>query len=96
MDIKDMQTTVELPADGKWWVQSRTIWGALITAAAAVIPVLGPLVGIELSGEVVRQAGEQTVSAVQALAGLFGTLLTIYGRISAVQRLTRRNVNVRL
>ena len=96
MDMKDMQTTVELPADGRWWVQSRTIWGALITAAAAVIPVLGPLVGIELSGEVVRQAGEQTVSAVQALAGLFGTLLTIYGRISAVQRLTRRNVNVRL
>ena len=96
MDMKDMQTTIELPSDGKWWVQSKTIWGALITAAAAVVPVLGPLIGIELSGDVVRQAGEQTISAVQALAGLFGTLLTIYGRVSAVQRLTRRVVNVKL
>lgn len=94
--MQDPTKTVETPGDGKWWVESKTIWGALITAAAAVVPVLGPLIGLELSGEVVRQAGEQTVSAMQAIAGLFGTLLTIYGRISAVQRLTRRVVNVKL
>ncbi len=94
--MQDPTKTVQMPGDGKWWVESKTIWGALITAAAAVVPVLGPLIGIELSGEVVRQAGEQTISAVQAIAGLFGTLLTIYGRISAVQRLARRVVNVKL
>lgn len=81
---------------GKWWAQSKTVWGALITAAATVVPVLGPLIGIELSGEVVRQAGEQTISAVQALAGLFGTLLTLYGRLKAAGPLTRKDVNVRL
>ena len=96
MDMKDMQTTVELPAGGKWWVQSKTIWGALITAAAAVVPVLGPLIGINLPGEVIRQAGEQLFSAAQVFGALFGTLLTIYGRVSAVERLTRRDVNVRL
>ena len=96
MDMKDMQTTVELPVDGKWWLQSNTIWGARITAAAAVVPVLGPLIGINLPGEVIRQAGEQLFSAAQVLGALFGTPLTIYGRVSAVQRLARKVVNVRL
>ena len=90
------QETLNNQETSKWWMESKTIWGALITAAAAVVPVLGPLIGVELSGEVVRQAGEQTISAVQAIAGLFGTLLTIYGRVSAVQRLGRRVVNVKL
>ncbi len=96
MDMKDMQTTVEQPGGGKWWVQSRTIWGALITAAATVLPVLGPIIGIQLSGEVIQQFGEHALAAVQAVAGLFGTLLTIYGRISAVQPLIRKVVAVKL
>ena len=83
-------------ANAKWWLQSRTIWGALITAAATVVPVLGPLIGIELPGEVVRQAGEQTISAVQALSGLFGTLLTIYGRLSATAPLVRMAVSLKV
>ena len=82
--------------NAKWWVQSKTIWGALITAAATVAPVLGPMIGIELSGEVVRQAGEQTITAVQALSGLFGTILTIYGRLSATAKLARMAVSVRV
>ena len=81
---------------GKWWAQSKTVWGAAITAVATVVPVLGPLIGIELSADVVRQAGEQTLAAIQACAGLFGTLLTIYGRLKADGPLIRRNVNVKL
>ena len=97
IDYPSATTGTNAPdAQGKWWAQSKTVWGALITAAATVIPVLGPLIGIELSGEVVRQAGEQTISAVQALAGLFGTLLTLYGRLKADGPLTRKDVNVRL
>lgn len=69
----------------KSWTQSKTIWGALITAAATVIPVLGPVIGIDLPGDVIRQAGDQTISVFQGLAGLFGTLLTIYGRAKAKQ-----------
>jgi uncharacterized protein (TIGR02594 family) len=69
----------------KPWTQSKTIWGALITAAAAVIPVLGPVIGVDLSGDVIRQAGDQAISVIQAVTGLFGTLLTIYGRATAKQ-----------
>ncbi len=94
--MQDPTKTVAMPETGKWWVESKTIWGALITAAAAVLPVLGPLIGINLPGEVIRQAGEQLFSAAQVLGALFGTLLTIYGRVSAVQRLARRVVNVKL
>lgn len=82
--------------EGKWWAESKTIWGALITAAATVLPVLGPLIGFDLPIEVVRQAGEQTIATVQALVGLFGTLLTIYGRLKATVPLTRRALSLKL
>lgn len=91
----DTPNTIELP-NAKWWAHSKTIWGALITAAAAILPALGPLIGINLPGDVIRQAGEQLFSAAQVLGALFGTLLAIYGRVSAVERLTRRDVNVRI
>lgn len=71
----------------KWWLQSKTVWGTLITAAATVIPVIGPLIGVEVPSEVIRQAGDQTVTAVQAVAGLVGTLLAIYGRFKAASPL---------
>ena len=93
---QDMNSGTAAQANAKWWLQSKTIWGALITAAATVVPVLGPLIGIELPGEVVRQAGEQTISAVQALSGLFGTLLTIYGRLSATAPLVRMAVSLKV
>lgn len=80
----------------KWWAQSKTIWGAMITAAATVVPVLGPLIGLDLSGEVIRQAGEQSFAAVQAIAGLFGTFLTIYGRLTASGPLVRRAMNLKV
>lgn len=83
-------------ANAKWWAQSRTIWGALITAAATVLPVLGPFIGIELSGDIIRMAGEQALNAVQALAGLIGTALTIYGRMKAAGPLVRKDVVVKV
>lgn len=82
--------------EGKWWAESKTIWGALITAAATVLPVLGPLIGFDLPIEVLRQAGEQSIATVQALVGLVGTLLTIYGRLKATAPLTRRAVSLKL
>ncbi len=80
----------------KWWGHSKTIWGALITAAATVAPALGPLIGIDLSGDVVRQAGEQTMGAIQAVMALIGTLLTIYGRLKADSPISRKSVNLKL
>lgn len=80
----------------KWWGHSMTIWGAVITAFATVVPALGPLVGIDITGDLVRQAGEQLVTSVQAVAGLIGTMLTIWGRVRANQPLARRDMRVKL
>lgn len=88
--------TNEQPSPAKWWGHSKTIWGALITAAATVAPALGPLIGIDLSGDVVRQAGEQTMGAIQAIMALIGTLLTIYGRLKADSPISRKSVNLKL
>jgi uncharacterized protein (TIGR02594 family) len=76
--------------DAKWWGRSMTIWGALITAASTVLPLIGPLFGLELSPEIVRQIGEQTVTVVQAIGGLIGTLMTVVGRTRAATRIERR------
>ncbi|MBX9682510.1 MAG: TIGR02594 family protein [Hyphomicrobium sp.] len=80
----------------KWWVQSRTIWGAIITAAATLAPVLGPAIGIQLPGDVVQQIGDQALNVIQALTGLAGTILTIYGRLTATSALTRRDISLRM
>ncbi len=74
----------------KWWGSSVTIWGALITAISTVLPALGPVLGIDLTGDIVRELGDQIVVTVQAVGGLIGTLLTIYGRVRATQPLVQR------
>ncbi len=86
----------EIDIDEKWWDKSKTITGKLITAAATVLPLIGPMIGIEIPAEVIRQAGEQTLTAVQAVVGLIGTLLAIFGRVQASSAITRRVMNVRL
>lgn len=90
------QTDTDATTQGKWWAQSKTIWGTLITAAATVLPLIGPLIGIELPAEIIRQFGDQALSVVQAVAGVVGTLLTIYGRLNAALPLARRDMLVRL
>jgi uncharacterized protein (TIGR02594 family) len=80
----------------KWWGQSMTVWGALITAASTVVPVLGPVIGIDITPEVVRQLGTQAIQVTQALGGIAGTLMTLYGRFRAVTTLERRAVTVQL
>ncbi|MEQ1712666.1 MAG: putative peptidoglycan-binding domain-containing protein [Hyphomicrobium sp.] len=87
-----MQTDIS-GAPPKWWGQSMTIWGALITALATVAPAVGPVIGVDITGEVIRQAGGQAAQAFQAVAGLVGTVLTIWGRFRAVQPLAQRDVS---
>ena len=82
--------------DGKWWGHSKTVWGALITTLATVLPVIGPLFGLSLPADVITQIGNQTLVVIQAVAGLFGTLLTLYGRSTASVPLMRRDVNLRM
>ncbi len=80
----------------KWWGESMTIWGALITGLSTVLPALGPIVGIDITGDLVREAGEQIVQTVQAFGGLAGTILTIYGRFRASQPLEQRSMMIKL
>jgi hypothetical protein len=49
-----------------------------------------------LTPDVVGQAGEQRVAVMEALGGLMGTLMTIYGRTRAAQGLIRRRLEVKL
>jgi uncharacterized protein (TIGR02594 family) len=88
----DNGTKGAIPSDdaSKWWAHSKTMWGTLITAAATVIPVLGPALGITLPADVITTFGDQALTAVQALTGLFGTVLAIYGRLNAASALTLR------
>ena len=80
----------------KWWGSSMTIWGAAITALSTVLPVIGPAFGVDVTPDVVRQAGEQVIAVVQAVGGLAGILLTVYGRTRAAQPLERRRLEVRI
>ena len=86
----------EAPPAGKWWGHSKTVWGALITTLATVLPIIGPLFGVHLPAEVITEVGDQALVVIQAIAGLFGMLLTIYGRSTAKQPLIRRDISLRM
>jgi hypothetical protein len=83
-------------SDAKWWGQSLTLWGTMITALSTVLPALAPLFGFEITGETVRQLGGQAAQTIQALVGLAGTIMAIYGRTRAVSPLMRRSISLRL
>ena len=80
----------------KWWGQSMTIWGALLTALSTVLPLLGPILGITLTVDLVEKLGQDLVLLVQAAGGLIGTIMTILGRMRATTLLERRPVKLRL
>jgi hypothetical protein len=88
--------TPSQPPSPKWWGHSLTVWGAAVTAAAAILPALGPLIGLDITSETVRQIGSDVGAIAQAVAGVVGTLMTLYGRSRATAPLIRREVNVRL
>ncbi len=46
-----------------------TIWGIIITTLSTVLPTLGPLLGLNITAELVHQLGDQVVVVVQALGG---------------------------
>ncbi len=92
-DMTMIEPTAPAP---KWWGSSMTIWGAAITALSTVLPVIGPAFGVDVTPDVVRQAGEQVIAVVQAVGGLAGILLTIYGRTRASQPLERRQLQVHI
>jgi len=83
-------------SEPKWWGHSLTIWGAIITTLSTVLPAIGPLFGLDVTAELVRQLGAAIAQAVEAIGGVVGIALTIFGRIRAVQPLTRRPVSLKV
>lgn len=91
-----MAKETDKQARAKWWGESMTIWGVVVTALSTVVPALGPVLGIDIPGDLVRDAGGQIVTTVQAAGGLIGTLMSIFGRFRATQPLQRRELSIRL
>lgn len=80
----------------KWWGESITIWGALVTGLAAVLPAIGPAIGLDVSAATIHTAAGQITGIAQAVIGLIGTLTAIYGRVRAQQPLVQRTVTLKL
>ena len=80
----------------KWWGESLTIWGALLTGLTTVAPAVFAAFGIDISADLLQRLGGQATTAIQAVAGLIGTLMTIYGRARATTALQRRTVSLHL
>ena len=102
IDTPQIPTTPSAPQDprsvpeAKWWGESMTIWGALLTAATTVAPALFAMVGIEMPASLLRQLGTDAITAFQAVAGFVGTVMTIAGRIRASRPLETRRLTVRI
>lgn len=94
----EMEMTQSTDSSGapKWWGESMTVWGAMLTALTTVLPVIGPLIGLNITGELIAALGEHVLQAVQALGGLVGIVMTVLGRARASQPLMRRTVSLRL
>ena len=88
-----MGETTRLAAT-KWWGESMTIRGVLITTAATVLPAVAAAAGIDIG--LVRNLGEQAIGVVQSIGGLVGTGMAILGRVRASGPITTRDVTIRI
>jgi uncharacterized protein (TIGR02594 family) len=89
-------TTRPIETAPKWWGSSMTIWGTILTAISTVLPAVGPLFGLDITAEMITGLGHSLTALFQALGGVVGTIMAIYGRIRAIQPLVRRDVALRL
>jgi uncharacterized protein (TIGR02594 family) len=80
--------------DAKWWGHSLTIWGIIITGLSTVLPAIGPALGINITADLIHQLGDNVVAVAQALGGLAGTGMAIYGRLRTSTPLERRQVTL--
>ena len=80
----------------KWWGESMTIWGTILTAVSTVAPAVLAVLGIDLPADLIQKLGHDAVLAAQALGGLIGTVLTVAGRLRADQRLATRRQTLRV
>ncbi len=75
----------------KGWWQSMTIWGTLLTALTTVLPLVGVVIGVSITPEIAEQIGQDIVLVFQAVGGLIGTLMALFGRARATALLQARS-----
>lgn len=80
----------------KWWAESLTIWGTIVTALSTILPLVGPLFGLDITSEMVEQFGASVTNLIQIIGGLTGTSMALYGRSRARAKLTRRKMLVKV
>jgi uncharacterized protein (TIGR02594 family) len=85
-----------VPAPTKWWGQSMTIWGAMLTALTTVLPAIAQVFGIDLPAQLLKDLVGHFGALVQAICGIAGIVMTIVGRVRASTRLDRRELLLRL
>ena len=71
-----------------------TIWGVVVTTLSTVLPALGPVLGLNITAELIRQLGDNVVIFGQAAGGLIGTVMAIYGRMRTTTPLERRQITL--
>ena len=79
----------------KWWGQSLTIWGTIITTLSTVLPIVGPFIGFNISGALIVQFGDQIAHVLQALGGVIGVVMTVAGRFRATAPLQQSLMTIR-
>jgi lysozyme family protein len=77
--------------DAKGWWQSLTIWGTLLTAITTVLPLVGVVLGVSITPELADEIGQNVVLVIQAVGGLIGTLMALFGRARATALLQARS-----
>jgi len=82
--------------DAKWWGNSMTIQGIIVTAVTTVLPILGPVFGLNITAELAHQLGDNIVTFGQAAGGLIGTIMAIYGRMRTSTPLQSRQITLRM
>lgn len=71
--------------NAKPWTGSLTIWGAIVTFLATVVPAIGQLVGVDISADLVQTFGQAVGHLIEAVGGVMGTVMVIWGRFRAQQ-----------
>jgi lysozyme family protein len=83
-------TNPDTTIDTKSWWQSMTIWGTMLTAITTVLPLVGVMLGVSITPEIANEIGQNVVVVIQALGGLIGTLMALFGRARATALLQAR------
>lgn len=94
--VKPKMNTTHLNDKSKWWGESLTVWGTIVTALSTILPIIGPFIGLDISAELIQQFGETVAKLIQIIGGVTGTSMALYGRARASTKLTRRSMEMKV